>query len=62
MLLGAEAGDVIWCTTRQMMAVITKRRTQGFQLTLNGICKYKEMLMITVTEALEILGYGNPKK
>jgi hypothetical protein len=27
-----------------------------------GICKYKEMLMATVKDALEILGYGSSER
>lgn len=54
MLLGAKAGDVIWYfkTDDKKAAVSIKPEDIG-------ITKYKEMLMATMKEALEILGYGD---
>lgn len=55
-LLGAKAGDVIW---------YFKTDDKKGGVTINpeeiGIRKYKEMLMATVMDALEILGYSSEK-
>jgi DNA polymerase elongation subunit (family B) len=52
-LLGAKAGDVIWYYK-------TDDKMKG-RISINNqdisISKYKEMLMATVKDALEILGY-----
>src|SRR5919109_1000941 len=56
MLLGAKAGDVIW---------YFKTDDKKGGVTINpeeiGIRKYKEMLMATVKDALEILGYDTER-
>jgi hypothetical protein len=57
MLLGAKAGDVIWYY-----------KTDGKKggVTINpqeiGICKYKEMLMASVKDALEVLGHESSER
>jgi DNA polymerase elongation subunit (family B) len=56
-LLGAKAGDIIWYF-----------KTDGKKggVTINpqeiDISKYKEMLMATVKDALEMMGYGDAEK
>ena len=54
MLLGAKAGDVIWYFKTD------DKKNGGVSINPQeiGISKYKEMLMATVKDALEILGYG----
>jgi hypothetical protein len=58
MLLGAKAGDVI-----RYFKTDGKR---GGGVSLNAqeisICKYKEMLMSTVKDALEIMGRGSSER
>jgi DNA polymerase, archaea type len=58
MLLGAKAGDVIW--------YFKTDGKKGGSVTINpqeiDISKYKEMLMATVKDALEIMGYGSAEK
>ncbi len=49
MLLGAKAGNVI--------AYFKTEKDVSINLQEIGICKYKEMLIATVKDALEILGY-----
>ena len=58
MLLGAKAGDVIWCFKTD-----GDKMKAGVSINLMeiGISKYKEVLMTTVKIALEILGYGSSK-
>lgn len=53
MLLGVKAGDVIWYFK-------TDNKKDGVSINPKeiGICKYKEILMATVKDALEILGYA----
>jgi hypothetical protein len=57
MLLRAKAGDVIWYFK-------TDDKKAGVSINPQeiGISKYKEMLMATVKDALEVLGYGNVEK
>jgi hypothetical protein len=55
MLLGAEAGDIIWyfkTDDKKKAGVSTNPQEISF-------LKYKEMLMATVKDGLEILGYGS---
>jgi len=56
MLLGAKAGDVIWYFK-------TDGDKKEGRVSINpqeiGIDKYKEMLLATVKDTLEILGYGS---
>ena len=58
MLLGAKAGNVI-----RYFKTDGKR---GGGVSLNAqeisICKYKEMLMSTIKDALEIMGCGNSER
>jgi DNA polymerase I len=56
-LLGAKAGDVIWYFK-------TDDKKAGVSINPEdiGITKYKEMLMATVKDALEIMGYGGAEK
>jgi hypothetical protein len=53
--LGAKAGDVIW----YFKADGSNKKKTGVSINPEeiGLCKYKEMLMSTVKDALEILGY-----
>jgi hypothetical protein len=51
MLLGAKAGDVLWYFKTDKGVSTNPQEI--------GILRYKEMLMATVRDALEILGYGN---
>ena len=55
MLLGAKAGDVIW----YYKTASSDKKKAGISINPEEIstCKYKEMLMSTVKDALEILGY-----
>jgi hypothetical protein len=57
MLLEAKAGDVIW---------YFKTDDNKGSVSINpqeiGICKYKEILVVTVKDALGILGYGSAEK
>jgi DNA polymerase elongation subunit (family B) len=55
MLLGAKAGDVIWYFKTDG----SNKKKTGVSINPEeiGLCKYKEMLMSTVRDALEILGY-----
>jgi hypothetical protein len=59
MLLGAKAGDVIWYFK-------TDREKKKAGVSINpqeiGVYKYKEMLMATVKDALEIMSYGSAEK
>jgi DNA polymerase elongation subunit (family B) len=57
-LLGAKAGDIIWYFKTD---ISEKKKKAGVSINPQeiGVCKYKEMLMSTVKDALEILGYGN---
>jgi hypothetical protein len=58
-LLGAKAGDVI----RYYKPEGDKKRgCVSIYPQEISICKYKEMLMATVKNALEILGYGSAEK
>jgi DNA polymerase, archaea type len=60
MLLGAKAGDVIWYFKTDDDD--SDKKTKKARVSTNpreiGVCKYKEMLMSTVKDALEILGYN----
>jgi DNA polymerase, archaea type len=56
-LLGAKAGDVIWYFKTDDMRDGVSINSQDI-----GITKYKEMLMATVKDALEIMGYGSAEK
>lgn len=58
LLLGAKAGDVIWYFKTDG---IDKKKKAGVSINPQeiGVCKYKEMLMATVKDALEIIGYGS---
>lgn len=60
-LLGAKAGDVIWYYKTDGD---DKKKKAGVSINPQeiGVCKYKEMLMSTVKDALEILGYGNAEQ
>jgi hypothetical protein len=53
MVLGAKAGDIIWYFKTD------DKKKGGVSINPEeiGICKYKEMLMTTVKDAFEILGY-----
>jgi DNA polymerase elongation subunit (family B) len=53
MLLGAKAGDVIWYFKTDKGVSINSKEI--------SVQKYKEMLMATVRDALEIIGYGSEK-
>jgi DNA polymerase, archaea type len=55
MLLGAKAGDVIWYFKTDG----SNKKKTGVSINPEeiGLCKYKEMLMSTIKDALEILGY-----
>jgi hypothetical protein len=57
MLLGAKDADGIWYFK-------TDGKREGISLNAQeiGICEYKEMLMATVKDALEILGYGSSER
>jgi hypothetical protein len=58
MLLGAKSGDIIWYfKTDDKMKGGVSINNQDI-----SISKYKEMLMTTVKDALEILGYGNSER
>ena len=54
MLLGARAGDVIWYYKTDKGVSIDPEEI--------SILKYREMLMATVKDALEILGYEEALK
>jgi len=60
MLLGAKAGDVIWYYKTD------GDKKKGGNVSIYpqeiGICKYKEMLIATVKDVLEILGNGSAEK
>lgn len=59
MLLGAKAGDVIWYfKTNDDGSDKKKKAGVSINPQETGVCKYKEMLMSTVKDALEILGYN----
>jgi hypothetical protein len=51
MLLGAKAGDVIWYFKTDTKAGVSINPQEI------GIQKYKEILMATVKDALEVQGY-----
>jgi hypothetical protein len=53
-----SAGDIIWYFKTD------DKKKGGVSINPKeiGICKYKEMLMATVKDALEILGYGSAEK
>jgi len=59
MLLGAKAGDVIWYFKTDDDGSDKKKKAR---VSTNpreiGVCKYKEMLLTTVKDALEILSYN----
>jgi DNA polymerase I len=57
MLLGARAGDIIWYFKTDSG---DKKKKTGISTNPQeiGVCKYKDMLMSTVKDALEILGYN----
>ncbi|HEX6281378.1 MAG TPA: hypothetical protein VFZ67_04065 [Nitrososphaera sp.] len=57
MLLGAKAGDIIWYFKTD---ISNKKKKAGVSINPQeiGICKYKEMLVSTVKDAFEILGYN----
>jgi DNA polymerase elongation subunit (family B) len=59
MLLGAKAGDVIWYFKTDDDSS-DKKKKAGVSINPEeiGVCKYKEMLMSTVKDALEILSYN----
>lgn len=57
MLLEAKAGDVIWYFKTDDNKGIVSINPQEI-----GICKYKEILVVTVKDALGILGYGSAEK
>jgi len=61
MLLGAKAGDVIWYYKTDGD---DKKKKAGVSINPQeiGVCKYKEMLISTVKDALEILGYDNAEQ
>jgi DNA polymerase I len=54
MLLGAKAGDIIWYYKTDKGVSINSEEI--------SILKYKEMLMATVKDALEVLGYGSSER
>jgi len=56
-LLGAKAGDIIW-----YFKTDDKKAGSSVKPEEIGITKYKEMLMATVKDALEIMGYGSAEK
>jgi hypothetical protein len=57
MLLSAKAGDVI-----EYFKTDDKREKVSIKPEDIGITKYKQMLMTTVKDALEIMGYGSAEK
>jgi DNA polymerase I len=57
MLLGAKAGDVI-----EYFKTDDKKAGVSIKAKEIGIKKYKQMLMATVKEPLEIMGYGDAEK
>jgi DNA polymerase, archaea type len=56
-LLGAKAGDVIW-----YFKTDDKKTSVSVKPEDIGITKYKKMLMATVEDALEIMGYSDTEK
>jgi DNA polymerase, archaea type len=60
-LLGAKAGDVIW-----YFKTDGDDKKKKASVSINpqeiGVCKYKEMLISTVKDALETLGYDNAEQ
>ena len=59
MLLGAKAGDVIWYFKTDDDGS-DKKKKAGVSINPQeiGVCKYKEMLLTTFKDALEILGFN----
>jgi DNA polymerase, archaea type len=57
MSLGAKAGDIIWYFKTDDKKAGVSIKAEDF-----GIKKYKQMLMATVKEPLEIIGYGDAEK
>jgi hypothetical protein len=54
MLLGAKAGDIIWYFKSDKDVSLNREDI--------SILKHKEILVTTVKDALEIMGYGMQKK
>ncbi|MDQ3969575.1 MAG: hypothetical protein M3275_14420, partial [Thermoproteota archaeon] len=62
MLLGAKAGDIIWYFKTDSSEKKEKKAGVSINPQEIGVCKYKEMLIATVKDALEILGYDNAER